>query len=159
MRLLDLADTALAQPRGGVAIIAAKAPILVHHQPRHAIDFGRKLGGLLKIGRERLLAKHRQSPGGGEPHQRRVHFARRCDIDGVEFAFPEHRLGAGKGARDLELARAPRGIFAGGVGHRHDASAVWYAGPGDEMVTAHHAGADQADAQWLVHGYAVPDIA
>jgi hypothetical protein len=26
-------------------------------------------------------------------------------------------------------------------------------------MTAHHAGADQADAQWLVHGHTVPIMA
>ena len=47
---------------------------------------------------------------GGESHQRRVHLARGRDIDGVERHGREHRLGAGIGLRNPELARAPRGI-------------------------------------------------
>ncbi len=76
LRLLDLADAPLAQPCCRVPVVAAKAPVLMHHQARLILDLGCKRGGLLQIGRERLLAKHRQPLRGGEPHQRRVHLAR-----------------------------------------------------------------------------------
>ena len=61
---------------------------------------------------------------GGEANQRSVHFTGRSDIDGVEFGCSQHRLGAAPGLRDFELARAPRGIFAGGIGDRHDAGLI-----------------------------------
>ena len=92
LRLLDIADAAFAQPGCGVAIISAKAPVLVHHQARLVLDLGGECGRLLQIGRERLLAQHRQMLFCGEPHQRRVHLAGRGDIDGVEFASPPASL-------------------------------------------------------------------
>ena len=61
LRLLDVADAALAQPRRRIAVIAAKAPVLVHHQARRTFDLGGEVGRFLQVRRERLLAKHRQS--------------------------------------------------------------------------------------------------
>ena len=124
LRLLDVADAALAQPCRRVPVVAAKAPVLVHHQARRTLDLGGEFGRLLQIGCERLLAKHRQSLCGGESHQRRVHLAGGCNIDGVERRSREHRLGVGVGLRDPELGRAPRGVFAGGIGDRHDAGLI-----------------------------------
>jgi hypothetical protein len=39
----------------------------------------------------------------------------------------------------------------GGIGDRDDLCAIRYRGPGDQMMATHHAGADQANAQGLVH--------
>ena len=61
LRLLDVADAALAQPCRRIPVIAAKAPVLMHHQARQTLDLGGEVGCLLQVGRERLLAKHRQS--------------------------------------------------------------------------------------------------
>ena len=62
LRLLDVADAPGAQPGRGVAIVAAEAPVLVHHQAGEILDLGGERGRLREVGRERLLAEHRQSP-------------------------------------------------------------------------------------------------
>ena len=62
LRLLDIADTALAQPGGRVAIVSAEPPVLVNHQPGLVFDRSGEFDRLLQVRRERFLAEHRQAP-------------------------------------------------------------------------------------------------
>ena len=146
LRLFDLADAALAQPGGRVAIVAAEPPVLVNHQPGLVFDLGGEFDRLLQIRRERFLAEHGQASFRGKPHQGRMELARGCDIDGVELGRRTHCLGIGVDFRNPELIRAPRGVFAGWIGDRNHARPVGDIGPRDQMMAAHHAGADQANA-------------
>jgi hypothetical protein len=60
--------------------------------------------------------------------------------------------------RNFELIRAPRGVLSGGIGDRNNFGLICYVGPGDQMMAAHHAGADKANAQRLVHGRSLPIV-
>ena len=81
-----------------------------------------------------------------------MELAGRCDIDGVKFGGRKYGVGIGVDLRNRKFIRAPGGILAGGIGDRDHARPIWDVGPRDEVMAAHHAGADQANAGGLAHG-------
>ena len=118
----------------------------MHHQPglaRHA--FGERLAGR-ESGRQGLLAEHVDPPGRGGLDQRRMGFAGRGDIDGIELVPGEHRLEVAMDGRDGELRGAALGVRQIGVAEGDDLRSG-VARPGDEMVMADHPRAGEADSQ------------
>ena len=61
--------------------------------------------------------------------------------------------------RNPEFGRPARGVICRGIGDRNNSGLICYMPPGDQMMAAHHAGANKANAQRLVHGRSLPIIA
>ena len=99
-----------------------------------------------KARRQGLLAEHVDAAGRGGLDQRRMGFARRGDIDGVELMPGEHRVEVAVDGGDAELRGAAPGLREVGIADARRPAARG-SRPGDEMVLADHPGAGEADPQ------------
>ena len=144
--LQQLARLAGLEPALQASIPGAKAPVLVDHQPRLARHApGKRLAG--REGRcQGLLTEHVDPAGRGGLDQRRMGFARRGDIDGIELMPGEHGVEVAVDGRDGEFRGAAIGLRQIGIAERDDLRPR-VTGPGDEMVVADHPGAGEADPQ------------